>query len=77
VHYRTQPWTATPADFRPIDGTVTLPPGATEGSVTVQVRGDIQVEGDEAFVVEFRGTRRLTNARGTAVVEIPDDDSDG
>jgi hypothetical protein len=77
VHYRTYAWTATATDFVPIDGTVTLPSGATEGSVTVQVRGDTLVERDEAFLVEFRGTRRLTNTRGTAVVEIPDDDSDG
>src|SRR5689334_16094271 len=73
VRYRTYAWTATAADFQPIDGTVTLPPGATDGSVTVQVRGDTRVEGDEAFVVEFRGTRRLTNARATAVVVIRDD----
>jgi len=73
LHYRTLAWTATAADFQPIDGAVTLPPGATEGSLTVRVRGDTLVEGDEAFVVEFRGTRRLTDTRATAVVVIRDD----
>jgi hypothetical protein len=74
VRFRTYPWTASAADFVPIEGTATLPPGATEGSVTVYVRGDTRVEQDEAFVVEFRGTRRLTNTTGTAVVVITDDD---
>ena len=73
VHYRTQAWTAIAADFVPIQGDVTLPPGATEGSVTVEVRGDTEVEGDEAFIVEFRGARRLSHTRGFAVVVIQDD----
>ena len=73
LRYRTYAWTATAADFQPIDGTVTLPPGATEGLITVEVRGDTEAERDEVFVVEFRGTRRLTNTRGVAVVEIQDD----
>jgi hypothetical protein len=73
LRYRTLAWTATAADFRPVDGTVILPPDAIEGAVVVQVRGDTKVEQDEAFVVEFRGTRRLTNTEGTAVVVIRDD----
>ena len=74
LRYTTYAWTATAADFQPIEGVVTLPPGATEGSVTVDARSDTEVEKDEVFLVEFRGTRRLSNSRGVAVVQIQDND---
>jgi hypothetical protein len=73
LRYRTWAWTATAADFQPVDGSVTLPPGATEGSVTVDVRGDTEVEPNEVFLVEFLGTGRLSRTRGAAVVTIQDD----
>ena len=72
VRYRTYAWTATSADFEPVESTVTVPAGATEGSVTVQVRGDTEAEPDELFLVELRGTRRLTNTVGVGVVVIHD-----
>ena len=72
LRYRTWAWTATAADFQPVDGSVTLPPGATEGSVTVEVRGDTEAEPDEIFLVEFLGTGRLSHTRGVAVVTIQD-----
>ena len=73
LRYRTWAWTATPADFQPVDGSVeSLPPGATEGSVTVEVRGDTEAEPDEIFLVEFLGTGRLSHTRGVAVVTIQD-----
>ena len=73
VRYRTYRWSADASDFVPAAGIVTLPPGATEGSVTIDVRGDTAVEGDELFLVEFRGTRRLSQTRAFAVVRIADD----
>jgi hypothetical protein len=72
VRYRTYSWTATAADFQPIEGTVIVPAGATKGAVTVQVRGDTEAEPDEVFLVELRGIRRLTKAVGVAAVVIHD-----
>lgn len=72
LRYRTYAWTATDADFEPADGTVTVPAGATEVSVTVQVRGDTVPEPDEVFVVVLRGTGRLSHAEGFSPVWIRD-----
>jgi Neocarzinostatin family/Calx-beta domain len=76
LRFTTYAWTATAADFQPIEGTVVVQPGETEGSITVDVRGDTEVEGDEVFLVVFRGTRHLSNVSGVAGIQIHDD-SDG
>lgn len=72
LRYRTYAWTATDADFEPAYGTVTVPGGATEVSVTVQVRGDTEPEPDEVFLVVLRGTGRLSHVEGFSPVWIQD-----
>ena len=72
--YRTLEWSAHAHDFESAMGTVRIPAGATTASVTIQVRGDTQHEGEENFFVEWRGTRRGSNAHAISIVGILDDD---
>lgn len=74
VRYRTLAWSAQSNDFEPAAGRVWIPAGTTSGSISVNVRGDVQAEGDEIFLVEIRSTRRHRGARAFGVVTIVDDD---
>jgi peptidoglycan-N-acetylglucosamine deacetylase len=76
VGYATADGTATaPADYAATSGTLTFAPGQTKASVAVTVRGDDDVEGDEAFSVTLSNPSNTTLARGSAVVTIFDDDT--
>ena len=74
IGYRTLEWSAHAQDFEPALGTMTVPAGATQFSVTVNVRDDTLREGYEAFLVEFQGTGRFRKAHTVAVVWINDND---
>lgn len=76
VGYATADGTATtPADYSATSGTLTFAPGQTEMSVAVTVRGDGDVEGDEAFSVTVSNPSNATLARASAIVTIVDDDT--
>ena len=54
VSYATSDGSATaPADYTAKTGSLTIPAGATSGSITVTVKGDIAVEGDETFALNL------------------------
>jgi uncharacterized protein YhjY with autotransporter beta-barrel domain len=70
--YRTIDGTATAADndYVPVtDGTFTIPAGATETTVTVNIRGDTKVESDETFSIAFTNV-----SNPPLVVTIANDD---
>ena len=75
VDYETADGTAVGgADYDPVVGTITFPPGATSRSVTVAVdRGDRMHEDDETFTVNLTGGG-ATVADGQGVGTIRDDD---
>lgn len=54
VHFHTSPDTAYPADgdyVSVLQGTITIPAGATSGTIPVDILGDSKFEGDELFTV--------------------------
>ena len=54
---------------------MTIPIGATAGTISVTVKGDTAVEDDEAFAVRLTGVTPATTSLGTAVaVGITNDD---
>jgi hypothetical protein len=64
-----------PADYIPIpDGTLTIPAGATSGTITVRVRGDAVFEGNETFFVNITGTSFGGAIDDHAIGTIVDDD---
>jgi Calx-beta domain-containing protein/WD40 repeat protein len=64
VDFSTEDDTATaPGDYTAGSGTVTFAPGETVKTITVQVNGDIEKEGDETFTVN------LTNAGNARIVD--------
>ena len=62
VRYRTYAWTAQAGDFVSAHGRMVIPAGQTTATVDVTVRGDMTVEADEVFLVDFRG-RGVLEAR--------------
>ena len=64
VRAYTEDGTATVADgdYQPLDSTLTIPAGATEAQVTVQINGDARIEPDESFKL------RLADAEGASIV---------
>lgn len=76
VAYATQDGTATMAgsDYAATSGAVTLPPGVTTASVTVQVTGDAAVEPDETFAVSLSAPVNATIAAGQGIGTIVNDD---
>lgn len=75
VQYATQDGTATsPADFSAVSGTLTLAPGETSKTVTVQVKGDIIAELTETFEVRLSNASNATIKDGTATGTILDNE---
>ena len=64
VGYATVSGSATaPADYTATNGTLAIPAGQVRGSVTVPVRGDTLVEGNETFNVDLSSPVNATLAR--------------
>jgi hypothetical protein len=75
VGYAASAGTATAgADFTAVSGTLTLPAGATSGTVVVPVVGDALDENDETFTVTLSGPVGATLGDGQATGTILDDD---
>lgn len=62
------------SDFSTTLGTVTFAPGVTTMTITVFVRGDAVVEGNERFLVNLSNAINATIADGTGVGMIVNDD---
>jgi hypothetical protein len=76
VDYSTEDAEATaPDDYAETDGTLTLKPGATSGTITVPVVGDTAVEQDETFDVVLSESQNATIAQGTGTGTITNDDT--
>ena len=76
VAYATADGTANAgADYTTASGTLNFPPGTSSQPVTVQVLGDVSIEGDEAFSVNLTAISSVTlgDAQGTGT--IGDDDA--
>jgi parallel beta-helix repeat protein len=65
------------ADFDPLSGTLTFAPGETSKTVTVQVKGDMDVEPDETFFVNLNAVvaNTATIADGQGAGTIKNDDA--
>jgi hypothetical protein len=64
------------ADFVAASGTLTFAPGETSKTITVEVLGDLLVEGDETFTLQLgEVTGPATVDDGLGVVTILDDDT--
>ena len=74
AHYRTVNDTAKASDFTAKSGTVTIPAGALSAKITVSVKGDTAVEGNEKFSVKLSSPVGATITRATARATILDDD---
>ena len=61
-------------DYTAVSGTLTFPAGATSRTVTVLVRGDTLVEGNETFWVDLSGASGATVQDGQGRGTIVDDD---
>ena len=79
VTYATEDGTAVaPGDYAAKSGTLTIPIGATSGTISVTVKGDTAVEPDETFAVRLTGVTPASTTLGTAVAvgAITNDDED-
>jgi len=75
VGYATANGSATaPADYTATNGTLSIPAGQASGSITVPVRGDLLVEGNETFNVDLSNPVNATVARARGTGTIVDDD---
>lgn len=75
VNFATRADSATAGDdFEERTGSLTIPAGATSGSITVNVLDDLIDEPDETFFIDLTGTTGGTLASGSAAVTITDDD---
>ena len=75
VNYSTSPSSATAGvDYTTTNGTLTIPAGTTSMNVTVPVRGDNLIEGNEQFLLSLSGATNATIDDGSAYGEIVDDD---
>ena len=75
VAYATANGTATqPADYRPRSGTLTFTVGQVSKTVSVPVRGDTAVEGDETFTLNLSSLSGAALGDGTGTATIRDDD---
>lgn len=63
------------ADYDIKQGTVSFAPGETKKTITIDVRGDKAVEGDETYDVRLSNASGATIADGTGVGTIVDDDT--
>ena len=75
VNYTTSDGTAVaPADYTAVSGTLTIPAGATSGSITVPVVGDLLDEANETFTVTLSSPVNGIIAVGTGLGTITDND---
>ena len=75
VDYATASGTAAEGvDFVPAFGTLTLPPGAPGGLITVLVNGNTTVEANRTFSVQLSNAVNATIADGQGIATIIDDD---
>ena len=75
VNYATSDGTAVaPADYTAVSGTLTIPAGATSGSITVPVVGDLLDEANETFTVTLSSPVNGIIAVGTGLGTITDND---
>jgi chitinase len=76
-YYDTTPGTASPGrDYTEVNSTfVSLAPGQTSSTITVNVLGDTIAEGNETFSVYLFSPSGATIARSTGVAKILDDDA--
>jgi len=61
-------------DFTFTNGTLSIPPGATSGTITVAVSGDTAVEPNETFFVNLSNASLATIADGQGIGTIVNDD---
>ncbi|MEM1433785.1 MAG: Calx-beta domain-containing protein [Pseudomonadota bacterium] len=62
-------------DFDLPAATLTLPAGATDASIVVDINGDLEVEGDETFLVRIESAGNAELLNDTASVVIGGDDA--
>ena len=79
INYSTSGSTADEdVDFVDVNGTLTIAAGETEGTITLSVRGDTEVENDESFILTLSSpvnAQFADNAAvGNAFITIIDDD---
>ncbi|MET0647682.1 MAG: Calx-beta domain-containing protein [Pyrinomonadaceae bacterium] len=82
VRYTTVPGTAVsntfPFDFQGVtSGFLLIPAGATSGTFTIRVVGDLLVEPDETFTINLSNPTDATVADGQALATIRNDDGPG
>ncbi|MFM7740607.1 MAG: Calx-beta domain-containing protein, partial [Planctomycetota bacterium] len=77
VDFYTYGLTATPGyDYQAQFGTLTIPAGATSGTITVPVYGDVEVESNETFELNiYNATGGAAIADGTGIGTIINDDA--
>ncbi|MFM7315891.1 MAG: Calx-beta domain-containing protein, partial [bacterium] len=77
VDFYTYGLTATPGyDYQAQFGTLTIPAGATSGTITVPVYGDVEVESNETFELNiYNATGGSAIADGTGIGTIVNDDA--
>jgi hypothetical protein len=75
VAYATGDGTATaPGDYGPAQGVVIIPPGETQATIHLAVRGDTAVEPEESFSVTLSAPVNATLGTESADVTISDDE---
>ena len=74
VPYATMTSSASADDFVSTSGVLTIPAGATTGTISVSVVGDVRDEPNEAFLLTLGTPTGATLARGQAQGTILDDD---
>ncbi|MCD9185601.1 MAG: FG-GAP-like repeat-containing protein [Pyrinomonadaceae bacterium] len=78
VIYNTGGGTATPtSDYAPLQGVLNIPAGQTSASVTVNVIGDLIIEGNETFQVNLSEPVNASITTGRATATITNDDEGG
>lgn len=75
VNYTTANGTAlAKSDYNAASGTLSIQPGQTQGTISIEIKGDRKWEPDETFFVQFSNAVGATINDGTATVTIVNDD---
>jgi hypothetical protein len=75
VNYVTANGTAlAKSDYTATSGTLTVPPGQTQGTISVAIKGDRKRERNETFSVQLSGAVGATISDGVATATILNDD---
>jgi chitinase len=61
-------------DFLPVQGTLTIAPGSTSGTIQVAVVGDTIREPSENFRIQLTAARNATLLDASGLCKISDDD---